>query len=196
MLTYSSTRYWEMIVIYFWFPKQYCTHDPGKCPIDYCGTTALLSLTSDLSYFCLTTVPDLSALDTRVFLWWQLSQQNFGELSFAENVNQHAGGSQARWAWVLLTICDIPLPFCFLRTDSPYQGDQGPPKTASSPTAQQAPRSAVSIVHEAVTARQAAPLFVEKFPLLLPWIWWPVSKLLFFPCNIGSLLWSLHFDQY
>lgn len=105
-------------------------------------------------------------------------------------------GEPAKADWVLLTICDVPLHFCFLRTDSAYQGDQGPPKTTSSPTAQQAPRSAVPVVHEAVAARQAAPLFVEKFPLLLPWIWWPVSKLLFFPCNIGSLLWSLHFDPY
>lgn len=47
-----------------------------------------------------------------------LSQQNFGEPPFAENVNQHAGGSQARQAWVLLTIFDASLPFCFLRTDS------------------------------------------------------------------------------
>lgn len=148
-----------------------------------------------LSYFCQKKLlPDFPALETSVLLWWQLCQQNFGALPFSANVNQSAGGSQAGRAWVLLTICDVPFPFCFLRTNSAYQGDQGPPKIVSSPTAQQAPRSAVPAVHEAVTSRRAAPLFVEKFPPMLPWIWWSVSKLFFSPCNIGSLLWSLHFD--
>lgn len=40
-------------------------------------------------------------------------------------------GSRASEAWVLLTICALLFPFCFLRTDSMLQGDQGPSKIAS-----------------------------------------------------------------
>lgn len=130
----NSNRY----SIYTWL----CQHENTVPELFLCGQCQVL---------CSVRILGLGSSWVRTLLAHQLCQLLFlcEKGMGGPHLPQRAGGIQARWAWVLLIICDVPLPFCFLRTDSARQGDRGPPKTASSPTTHQAPRSAVPIVHEA-----------------------------------------------